>query len=242
MRTKALAQVDSGGSGYRISGIKHFGSGSGITSYMFTTAIPEGETSPDIFYLDMRQVPWDGSSGVSLLSEWDGHGMTATQSHSMRFENFPATRVAWPGHIQDVAKAALTPVQCWFTAVIAGIVETAEQTARQHFAASYGSMHAYERVEWAQAEMEAWLIRQAYEGMLAAVEQQRPSAGREVLQGKTAVAELAESVLRRICRIAGGGSYARHSPYGFWFEDVRALGYLRPPWGLAYENLIRTAF
>jgi hypothetical protein len=35
----------------------------------------------------------------------------------------------------------------------------------------------------------------------------------------------------------GGGTFARHSPFGFWFEDVRALGFLRPPWGLAFDAL-----
>ncbi|MFP6658947.1 MAG: hypothetical protein VB853_12260, partial [Pirellulales bacterium] len=60
----------------------------------------------------------------------------------------------------------------------------------------------------------------------------------EVLQGKTAIAELAEVMLGRLCKVAGGSSFSRRSPFGFWFEDVRALGFLRPPWGLAYQNLI----
>jgi len=54
---------------------------------------------------------------------------------------------------------------------------------------------------------------------------------------KVAIAELAESAIGHICRVVGGGSYSRHSPYGYWFEDVRALGFLRPPWGLAYGSL-----
>jgi hypothetical protein len=74
------------------------------------------------------------------------------------------------------------------------------------------------------------------------VEAQKPTAVREVLQGKTAIADLAESALRRICRVTGGGSFARHSPFGFWLEDVRALGFLRPPWGLAYENLFKSSW
>jgi hypothetical protein len=37
--------------------------------------------------------------------------------------------------------------------------------------------------------------------------------------------------------VVGGGAYSRHSPFGFWLEDVRALGYLRPPWGLAFDRL-----
>jgi catechol 2,3-dioxygenase-like lactoylglutathione lyase family enzyme len=63
----------------------------------------------------------------------------------------------------------------------------------------------------------------------------------EVLLGKECVAQLAESSLLRICRVLGGGTFSRRSPYGHWFEDVRALGFLRPPWGLAYDLLFSTA-
>jgi hypothetical protein len=64
------------------------GSGSGITSYMVTVAVPEGESAPDIFVLDMREVPWDGSAGVTLTAAWDGHGMAATQSHAFSSRSF----------------------------------------------------------------------------------------------------------------------------------------------------------
>src|SRR6266436_8587386 len=73
-------------------------SGAGrVTSYMVTVAVPEGETAPDMFVLDMRDVPWDGSAGVTLTAAWEGHGMPATQSHAMAFNEFPVTRMAWPG-------------------------------------------------------------------------------------------------------------------------------------------------
>lgn len=241
-RTRAIAHIASTDGGYQLTGQKHFGSGSGVTSYMLTAAVPEGETSADLFYLDMRGVPWDGSTGVSLAAEWDGHGMTATQSHGMRFEKFPTTRFAWPNNLQPIAAAANGVIGCLFTAVIVGIVETATETAHRQLASWHTSMRSFEEVEWTRAEMETWLIRQAYEGMLRAVEAQKPTAVREVLQGKTAIADLAESALRRICRVTGGGSFARHSPFGFWLEDVRALGFLRPPWGLAYENLFKSSW
>lgn len=96
-------------------------------------------------------------------------------------------------------------------------------------------------MEWANAEMDAWLMRQAYEGMLYAVEND-PVPLRPVLLGKTAAARLAEDCTRRIARIMGGGTFARHSPFGHWFEDVRALGFLRPPWPLAYDALIASAW
>ena len=39
-------------------------------------------------------------------------------------------------------------------------------------------------------------------------------------------------------RVIGGGAFSQRSPFSHWFEDVRALGFLRPPWGLAYDGLV----
>lgn len=220
---------------YRITGQKHFGSGSGLASYMITMAVPEGETDPDIFYMDMRDVPWDGSAGITLVGAWDGHGMAATQSHGMRFDQYPGTRAAWPGH-QDRKSAAMPEraVNCLFSAVFVGIVETALATARQQLERRREALGAFEQVEWTRAEMEGWLIQQAHQGMLREVEDQ---TGGNLLYGKTAIAELSASVLERLCKVLGGGTFARQSPFGFWLQDVRALGFLRPPWGLAFDSM-----
>jgi hypothetical protein len=80
------------------------------------------------------------------------------------------------------------------------------------------------------------LIQQAYDGMLRAVEDGKEGR-RRAAQAKTAIAELAESAMGRICRVIGGGTFSRSSPFGCWYEDVRALGFLRPPWGLVYDHL-----
>ena len=125
-----------------------------------------------------------------------------------------------------------------FAAIVVGIVETAIGTARQQLQRKRDSMLAYEQTEWARVEIEGWLIQQAYEGMLRSVEQ-AGSGNRETRLGKAAVAELAESIMLRICKVVGGGSYSRHSPHGFWLEDVRALGFLRPPWGLAFDQIFQ---
>ena len=240
-QTKATARPGSDGM-WTLSGQKHFGSGSGITSFMLTAARPDGEDEPDWFYLDMRGVPWDGSAGVKLIAPWDGHGMTATQSHGMAFDDFPgARRVAWPGNWRAISSAAAPFVGPLFTAVILGVVEAAVQEARDQLERKKDTLSPYEQVEWANAEMDAWLMRQAYEGMLRSVEQD-PEPLRAVILGKTTAARLAEDCTRRIARIMGGGTYARHSPFGFWFEDVRALGFLRPPWPLAYDALIGSAW
>jgi alkylation response protein AidB-like acyl-CoA dehydrogenase len=187
----------------------------------------------------MRGVPWDGSAGVKLTAPWDGHGMTATQSHGMAFEDFPATRFAWSGNIRKVAEASNAFIACCFTAVIVGIIETALDVAHQQLEKRHTTLRAYEQVEWTRVEMDGWLIQQAYEGMLRAIEQKGSAALRDALLGKTVIAEHAEALMGRLCKVMGGGSYARRSPFGFWFEDVRALGFLRPPWALAYDQLFQ---
>src|SRR5262249_19197285 len=130
-KTKATARPGPSDDIYLLTGQKNFGSGSGIASYMVTVAVPEGETAPDMFALDMRAVPWDGSAGVTLTAAWDGHGMAATQSHAMAFKEFPVTRVAWPGQFQRLAEAAGGLGASYFTAVIVGVVEVALNTARE---------------------------------------------------------------------------------------------------------------
>jgi alkylation response protein AidB-like acyl-CoA dehydrogenase len=246
LRTKSLAERDDAdasipGTNYHVTGDKHFGSGSGVTSFMVTTAVPAGEDAPTLFVLDVRDRPWDGSAGMRLTAEWDGAGMAATQSHAMRLESCPATRIAWDGPVQELAAAAGPLIASVFTAVVLGVFDEAIATARQQLEPKLETLRAYEQVEWARAELEHWLAVQAFEGSLRAVEagdQALPAA----LRAKEAVAELAESSLRRITRVLGGGTFSRRSPFASWFEDVRALGFLRPPWGLAYDTLFQTSF
>lgn len=235
-RTRTLATPDGDGR-YRLTGQKHFGSGSGVTSYMVTTALAKDEEEPDWFFIDVRDAAWDGSTGMKLTAEWDGQGMAATQSHAFAFDGYPATRMAWPGNLRVVSTTAGALVSAIFTAVVAGIVDSAVESARAQVARRRDGFRPYEQVEWVRVENEAWLIDQAYEGMLRAIEAKASGAVRDALNAKTAIAELAESVTQRICRILGGGTFNRSSEFGYAFENVRALGFLRPPWGLAFDQL-----
>jgi alkylation response protein AidB-like acyl-CoA dehydrogenase len=235
-KTKATAVRADCPEGWKLTGIKHFGSGMGILSYMITTAIPEGESAPSTFFVKMHNVPWDGSQGATLTAPWDGHGMTATQSHGMAYQDFPATRQAWKGSRDAIQSPAGAFDNFAFTAVIVGIIEVAFETARASLGRKADSLRAYERVEWTRAELDEWTILQAFEGMTRAMETKaRPN--RDILKGKTVIAELAESALGRLSKVIGGGTFARYSPFGFWNEDVRALGFLRPPWGFAFDRL-----
>jgi alkylation response protein AidB-like acyl-CoA dehydrogenase len=231
------------GATYRISGDKHFGSGSGVTSFMITTAVPEGEEAPTLFAIDVRDRAWDGSAGMQLIAEWDGIGMAATQSHAMRLDGCPAIRLAWNGSVEEVTRAAAPLISTVFTGVVLGVFDEAMRTAKQQLAPKADTLRPYEQVEWSRAELDHWLAVQAYEGALRAVESgDQARALHASLRAKEAVAELAEASLGRLARVIGGGTFSRRSPYASWFEDVRALGFLRPPWGLAYDMLFLTSF
>ena len=151
-------------------------------------------------------------------------------------------RLAWNRPLDEVARAANPLISSLFTAVVLGILDEAVGLAREQVTSRADGLRAYERVEWARAEQDHWLAVQAYEGALRAVEGGRPNVAlHDALRAKEAVAVLAEEILLRITRVLGGGTFSARSPFAHWFEDVRALGFLRPPWGLAYDNLFATS-
>jgi alkylation response protein AidB-like acyl-CoA dehydrogenase len=246
-RTKSVAEpldaeLPIPGAPFGITGDKHFGSGSGICRHMVTTAVVAGEDQPSMFALDTRHVVWDGTGGWQLLAEWDGMGMAATQSHAMRLAGAPSVRMAWPGRLEEVTLSASPFISTLFTAVILGILDEAVGLARVQVTAKVDQLRAFEQVEWARAESEHWLATQAYEGALRALESSDHAAAlHAALRAKQCTAELAEQVLLRLTRVLGGGTFSQRSPFSHWFEDVRALGFLRPPWGLAYDLLLLTS-
>jgi alkylation response protein AidB-like acyl-CoA dehydrogenase len=246
-RTKTIAKPVEGtsfipGRVYALTGDKHFGSGSGITDRMMTTGIADGDDGPMIYVLDFRNRPWDGTQGITLVAEWDGMGMAATQSHAMRFEGAEAVRMAWDGPVDVIIRAAGAFVFTLFTAVVLGVLDEAVALARTQLSAKASTLRPYEQMEWTRADQDHWLCCQAYEGALRAIESgDETAAYGAALRAKESVAELAEQTLARITRVIGGGTFSRRSPFASWFEDVRALGFLRPPWGLAYDALFATS-
>jgi alkylation response protein AidB-like acyl-CoA dehydrogenase len=129
-----------------------------------------------------------------------------------------------------------------FTAVILGVLDEAIAVAKEQLLPKLEMLRAYERVEWTRAVNDHWLAKQAFEGSLRAMENNDPRALFAALCAKETVAELAEASLARLARVIGGGAFSRRSPFAHWYEDVRALGFLRPPWGLAYDTLFTMSF
>jgi alkylation response protein AidB-like acyl-CoA dehydrogenase len=224
---------------YRMTGKKHFGSGTGMTSFMTTRAVPQGDETPDLFFLETRNHPWDGSTGMKLAGAWRGHGMMSTNSHAFDFQDFPATRIACPSTQIEQLAGGVGLGSVVFTSVIVGVVDAAMDFTRRRLSQtrSQGSnLRAFQQVEWTLADQEHWVIDQLWESAMRAFDENTQDR-RSNLLIKESVARLAESALSRLCKLSGGSSYTWYSPLGAWYEDVRALGYLRPPWPLAFDQM-----
>ena len=93
------------------------------------------------------------------------------------------------------------------------------------------------------SSMPIWnLAEPVMEALVDEVKESCSAAVLDALHAKTAIANLSESVTNRLCRVIGGGTFHRASHFGAAFEDVRALGFLRPPWVLAYDQIVDRTF
>jgi alkylation response protein AidB-like acyl-CoA dehydrogenase len=236
--TRATARLDSerGPGCYLLTGDKHFGSGSGVTSFMITTARRSDTDEVGSFFIDQRNRPWDATAGCEMIKAWDGFGMSATQSHAFRFVDCPATAFVDSGHRVEVRAAATGSAIVYFIAAVLGVVDAALAEAKTKLGPKRDELRPFEAVEWTRAVSEGWLMAAAYEGALRSIERHE-DALQATFIAKLTGAELADACLERLCRIVGGGTFSRSSPFGRWRQDVRALGFLRPPWALLTDLL-----
>jgi alkylation response protein AidB-like acyl-CoA dehydrogenase len=239
LATQATAMRGQDGEHWLMSGDKYMGSGSGVTSFMMTTARPEGEDLPEVFLLDCRNLPWDGSKGLKLMREWDGAGMSATQSHAFRFDRVAVTRHGLLGGAVKRLPQNSSTVGYMFSSVFLGLLDAAGAETRRLFAARSRQASSFEQTHFVKAMNTIWLANQAFAGMAQALE--RPDPAHDILQGKLAIADLAEQAMSLLAHAIGGASLSRSSPFAQWQQDVRALGHLRPPRPLTYDKLMEEA-
>ena len=168
------------------------------------------------------------------------HGDAATQSHALRLEGTPAVRLATDRPLDQITGPAMPTIEAYFVAVVLGVLDEAVGTARAQIRDKADTLRAYEQVEWSRAEQDHWLAVQAHEGALRALESGDPAvAAHAALRAKQSIAELAEQTLLRLGRVLGGGTFSQRSPFSHWLEDVRALGFLRPPVGPGQRPAVR---
>ena len=235
MKTRTSVEEQSGQ--YTITGDKHFGSGSGHARWMITTGVLDGSDVPELFFMQYSDEPWDGSTGCQLMVEWAGICMSATQSHAFRFKGFPVTKTASSQVLERSSHVTGQMSSLMFTAVVLGVADNARAFAEAKINPRRAGLRPYERVEWLRCQNHLWLAEQAFQGALLAVEREDENVIEAVLRCKITCAELVETALASMARVVGGASYSRAMPLAQWIEDVKALGFLRPPLPLAYDQL-----
>ena len=103
-------------------------------------------------------------------------------------------------------------------------------------------LRPFEQVEWARAEQDHWLAVQAYEGAMRAIESGDAAAAfHAALRAKESIADLAEQTLLRLTRVLGGGTFSGVHRSRTGSRTCARSGFLRPPWGLAYDQLFTTS-
>lgn len=236
LKTRSIATPEK--DHFLITGDKHFASGAGQADFMITTAKVEGSELPELFFLQNKDEPWDGSTGCKMTVEWDGIGMSSTQSHAFRFENFPANKTVSREVLSKVAPISSQISNMLFAGVVLGVADNAMGFARGKLEGKEQGMRAFEKTEWVRCQNELWLAEQSYEGALRAIEAEEDAAHITAVRCKITCAELIETALSRMSKVVGGASFSKAMPLAQWTQDVKALGFLRPPLPLAYDQLM----
>ena len=224
---------------HRLTGSKHFGSGSGVVDHMITTARVPGEELPDFWIIDAAGWPEGAVAGMRLAAPWDGVGMKSTQSHAARLDGVVARRLAWPAAWSTCLPALMAPAVTMWVCLVSAVVDAAVDEAVRRLRPRAESLRPFESAGLAQAEIDRWSLATSAAACLDACHAGDAAAAAAVaLRAKLAGGELAERGMTTLGRVVGGGTFSASSPFASWYEDVRALGFLRPPWALAVDQVL----
>src|SRR5207248_4652352 len=104
---KTIAECDASG-GYRLSGEKILASSGRYADYFFSTAQVRHQRSADPI-VELFLIP-TAAPGVQIMSDWNGFGMRATESQSVRYDNVPAEALMGFPNFIDLVE----PISFWF--------------------------------------------------------------------------------------------------------------------------------
>lgn len=231
--TKTIASMNADGS-WMINGEKILASAGRFADYFFSTAkVSPGDLAGagivEFFFLRTQ------AAGVQVLQDWDGFGMRATESQTVRYEDARAeSLMGFPDFL-----AVVQPLQYWFCLFAAIPLGCAASMLEQ--LASPAPESPALRVRFADAQMRIEALR-AY--LLQTASMWRPSAGpayaARVLRTKTYVTQEATKLCAELFALSGGRHYRRDGAMARMLCDSFAGTALRPPLPLALDTLRET--
>ena len=233
--------VERVGAGYKLNGIKVFGSNSEITPFYFYSGVLEENGEKKVLSF---QVP-KGTSGVEVVKDWDTLGMRATGSYTIVFkdcvvpEMFKANETPYGGSFgaDEFAAAFL----CWFEPTVAsvyvGIAAAARNIAVEAVKGRdrlpFGPVQDYPGTQFAVAEMyigieaaRAFIRRTAQR--LAGPDRRDAQSLALAVSTKVFATDQAAKVVDLAMQTVGGGAFFKRSPLERMYRDVRA-GKIHPP-------------
>ncbi len=229
--TKTVAQKDSRGD-WKISGTKILASSGENADVFLSTAKVSPEDLPGAGVVEFFYVPAH-VPGVNIAHDWDGFGMRATESQTVRYEEAPASGLfGFPDFI-----AIAQPVSYWyclFAAIplgcAAGILKMLSTPAPASPAIRLRLADARMRHE----AMSAYLHETAAAWRPAA----GPAYAARVLRMKTYVTSESTKLCAELFALSGGRHYRRNGDAARLLADSFAGTALRPPLSLALDALV----
>jgi alkylation response protein AidB-like acyl-CoA dehydrogenase len=217
---------------FQLTGEKILASFGRHADVFFSTAKVSPADLPGCGVVEFFFVPTD-APGVEIRSDWDGFGMRATESQSVRYQAAPAREVVgFPNFIEVVQPVTL--FFCLFSAIPLGCA-TAILTELATPAPTSPAL----RLRFSEALMRIEALR-AYLGETA--QQWRPAAGPDyaarVLRTKTYVSQEATKLCAELFALSGGRHYTRTGRLAGALAASFAGTALRPPLPLALDALV----
>jgi len=230
--TKTVARR--GDRGFLLTGEKILGSFGRNATWFFSTAKVNQAELPGCGVVEFFFVA-TAAPGVTVMNDWDGFGMRATESHTVRYADAPAREVmGFPNFIELVQ-----PLSYWFCLFAAIPLGCAAAMLRALGTPAPESPAL--RLRLSEALMRYEALR-AY--LLETAAQWRPAAGTayaaRVLRTKTYVTQEATRLCAELFALGGGRHYTRTDRLAGALADAFAGTALRPPLPLALDTLVQS--
>ncbi len=215
------------GGGYRLTGRKHFASGSPFADLMVTSARYEDpERGTRVLHFP---VCFD-AEGVRLAGDWDAHGMRGTGSQTVILEGVfvPEGSIGldrpageWHPAFAMVSTFAMPIFMSAYVGVAERAVELALESAERRREDRDVQALAGELLN------ELFLVRSLWRSHVANGAEGEPDTARAArsLQAKTLLADACVRTVDKAMELAGGSAFFRRSPIEQLRRDVRAAAF-----------------
>jgi alkylation response protein AidB-like acyl-CoA dehydrogenase len=217
---------------FRLRGEKILASSGRFADVFFSTAKVSPEELPgagivEFFFVDVA------APGVEVMDDWDGFGMRATESQTVRYTDAAAREVmGFPNFIET-----LQPLQYWYCLFSAIPLGCAGSILKAMATPSPSSPAL--RLRFSEALMRYEALR-AY--LLSTAADWRASAGpayaARVLRTKTYVTQESTKLCAELFALGGGRHYRRSGAVARTLADSFAGTALRPPLSLSLDTLV----